>query len=125
MRGSVGRLGVETHRRGVRARGPRRLRVVRARIGRLPPAFTRVVDRVVASRTRTFGATQRLSEQALREREERLTEVYLAGRMTKAEYDRRWHELRQQRTSLSVAPAPLRPTERKTGLEPATLTLAR
>ena len=154
----------------------------------LPPAFTRLVDRAVASRMRNYTSARTVSEHALREREERLTEVYLAGRMTKADYDIRWQELQRQRTSLAVAPAPLLtqqqgvlrtlvdawetmptdtrrqmlaaifdnitasadgvdrlepcedwrpyvvaaipsevrlPTERKTGLEPATLTLAR
>jgi hypothetical protein len=42
------------------------------------------------------------------EREKRLSDVFVAGRMTKPDYDREWQEIQQQRATLaSAAPAPL------------------
>ncbi len=39
---------------------------------------------------------------------QRLTDVYLAGRILKPDYDREWQEIQQQRVTLtSAAPAPL------------------
>ena len=57
---------------------------------------------------RTHGAATTVSVAALTEREKRLTDVYLAGRIAKPDYDREWQAIQQQRATLTnVAPAPL------------------
>jgi site-specific DNA recombinase len=74
----------------------------------LPVGFARAVDRAVAARMRTFTEATTTSAEALTAREKRLTDVYLAGRILKPDYDREWQEIQQQRATLtSAAPAPL------------------
>ena len=73
----------------------------------LPPAFARAVDKAVAARMRSYGSAQTVSMEALAERERRLNEVYLAGHMTKADYDTNWRAIQEQRAQLAVPPAPL------------------
>jgi hypothetical protein len=48
-----------------------------------------------------------VSEGTLAEREKRLNEVYLAERMSKADYDREWQAIKDQRATLTVKPSPL------------------
>ena len=75
----------------------------------LPPGFARAVDKAVAARLRTtYGAATTVSVGALAEREKRLTDVYLAGRIAKADYDREWQAIQEQRAALTnAAPLPL------------------
>ena len=74
----------------------------------LPPGFARAVDRAVAARLRTYGAAKTASVGALAEREKRLTDVYLAGRIAKPDYDREWGAIQEQRATLTnAAPVPL------------------
>lgn len=74
----------------------------------LPPGFARAVDSAVAARTRTFGKVQKTSAGALAARQDRLNDMYLAGSITKAVFDRDWQEIQQQRAALASAPpAPL------------------
>lgn len=74
----------------------------------LPPGFARAVDSAVAARTRTFGKVQTTSAGALAARQERLNDLYLAGSITKAVFDRDWREIQQHRPTLASAPpAPL------------------
>ena len=48
-----------------------------------------------------------MSAGALAERERRLNEVYLAGRISKTDYDREWQEIKELRAQMSERPAPL------------------
>jgi site-specific DNA recombinase len=74
----------------------------------LPVAFAKAADRAVAARLRVFGMAQTVSVGALTEREKRLTDVFLAGRISKTDYDREWGAIQQQRATLTTAPpAPL------------------
>ena len=74
----------------------------------LPPGFARAVDKAVAARLRTHGVAKTVSVTALAEREKRLTDVYLAGRIAKPDYDREWQAIQEHRATLTnLAPAPL------------------
>lgn len=70
--------------------------------------FARAVDVAVAARIRRFKKAKTVSAEALTEREKRLTDVFVAGRMARPDYDREWQEIQRQSATLASAPpAPL------------------
>jgi hypothetical protein len=70
----------------------------------LPPVFARAVDKLVATRMRTYATAQTVNASALGERLRHVNQMYELGRIDRAEYDEKCREVGDQRSRSSRRP---------------------